>query len=218
MNLGKNLLRFNYEQEYILIDFESTGLNLFHSKPWQVSYVHFTLNRIIEQYDAFIWVPDLQMSAEAARVTRFNYENYKSKAQEAETVREKIDNLIYNPKIRVVWHNGIRFDFAMHSVLRRICGKRPDYSYLERSIDTAVLSKMYHTKIKADNNNWLSQQFQVSDMRMGKDEEGKIIRTTLKAMALHYGISVDENKLHDSLYDCGINVDVFKKLLNTVEI
>ncbi len=44
-----DLLRFNFNQKYIVIDCETEGLNLINSRPWQVSW--FTAKgKFIENY------------------------------------------------------------------------------------------------------------------------------------------------------------------------
>ncbi len=219
MNLGESLLRFNFQQKYCVLDFETEGLNLFYSRPWQVSYNLFTKNEVLATYDKFILWRDLKMSPEAARVTRFDKAKYLSLAQEPKAILEDIKKIINDESIIIIWHNGIRFDEMIYNTLRRLCGEKPDYSFQNRSIDTLSLAKMYEKRLKVSYEDFFAWQLRVADMRMGKNEEGKTVKTNLGAMAEKLKIpNFDKEKLHNSDYDCDINRLVFLSIINNIDV
>ena len=76
-----NLLRFDKNQKYISLDFETEGLNLLYSRPWQVGFVLAQGNNILEKYNYFIKWDNIQLSAGAAFITNFNINEYNKVAQ-----------------------------------------------------------------------------------------------------------------------------------------
>lgn len=209
MNLGSELLRFKKEQIYFLKDYETEGLNLYYSRPWQASSIVFTQTEIIDIQDDFIWFDDLKVSPDAARITGFNYSYYKSKAKDPREVIAKIDKYVYNPNVITLWNNGLRFDNFVHSTLRRLTGFKSDTSYLERSIDTIALAKAYLYGFKVDRENFLEWQYRVSALKL---------KSNLGMMAENLKVPLDRSRLHDASYDCDINRQVFLKELYKVEI
>lgn len=70
--IGSDLLRYNKAQKYLVWDVETTSLNLAYALPWQISYAVFTLDKILDIQNKYIFWKDLQVSADAARITRFD--------------------------------------------------------------------------------------------------------------------------------------------------
>src|SRR5579872_2770848 len=103
--VGADLLRYDKNQLYLAKDYETEGVNLYYSRPWQVSYILFNLNEILDRQNYYIWFDDFKVSKEAARITRFNYEYYKQMALPANQVLTNIDKYIYDPNIITVTHN-----------------------------------------------------------------------------------------------------------------
>ena len=48
-----NLLRFKKDQKYIFFDYETEGLNLYSSKPFQLSFIISEGQKIIEKADDY---------------------------------------------------------------------------------------------------------------------------------------------------------------------
>ena len=78
------MLRYNKKQKYICFDFETCSLNLTSSdnKPWQLSYIIAEGNKIIKEQDCYIHWPDLKLSPEARKITKFNDAKYKKLAKD----------------------------------------------------------------------------------------------------------------------------------------
>ena len=78
--MNDQLLRFDKKQKYLVLDTETEGLNLIKSKPYQVSWIIAQGDTILEKNNRYIWWEDLNMSEDAARITRFDkdYERFNS--------------------------------------------------------------------------------------------------------------------------------------------
>ncbi len=148
--IGSHLLRYQKDQKFFCFDFETTGLNLGFALPWQVSYAVFTMDKILEEHNFYIWWDNLRMSEGAARVTGFNPSFYKESAMEPDIVQQSFESYLYNENLMPVGHNLYGYDSMIHAVWRRKLGFKPDYSYLNRSLDTVALSKALKKGIKPD--------------------------------------------------------------------
>ena len=77
--MTNSLLRFKKNQKYIVFDFETEGLNLRHSRPWQLGFLEAEGTKIKNQYDIYIDFEDLSVSKDAARITGFSRDIYNKK-------------------------------------------------------------------------------------------------------------------------------------------
>jgi hypothetical protein len=210
--IGGDLLRYNKTQKYLIKDFETEGLNLIHSRPWQVSFAVFTLEQILEIKDYYIWWDDLNISADAARITQFDFQDYKKKALPPKEVLEDLEKYLYNKDIKPIFHNGIGYDCMIHQVFRKQLGLKYDYSFLERCIDTLALGRAYKKGFKPDLKNLQEWQFSMVNYR----EKG--LKATLGQLLKDFQIEFDENTLHNAKSDILLNIQVFKKLIWALEI
>ena len=69
----EDLLRFKFNQKYVIFDTETEGLNLVTSKPWQLAWIEAEGKKITKKQNRFLMWEDLNVSEDAARVTGFNY-------------------------------------------------------------------------------------------------------------------------------------------------
>jgi DNA polymerase III epsilon subunit-like protein len=214
--LGNNLLRFNKSQVYIAADFESTSLNTLCTKPWQLSWVKFTLqDGILEENNEYIWHDNLDISPEIAAMTHFDYSTYKDKAKPINEVLEKFEVDIFNESYKVTGQNILAFDILLHQILRRSINKQVNYSYLLRSIDTLALARAYRKGIKPDISSpeaFLSWQYKMLSIHDRK------MKCSLSALNKEFNLGFDVNSLHDALVDNRLLVEVFVKLIHSVEV
>lgn len=210
--IGNHLLRFKKDQIYLAKDWETESLNLCYSRPWQLSYIVFNLNEILEKKTSYIWYEDLKVSKDAARITRFNYDEYKKNAISPDLILADLDKYIYDSNIITMSHNLFHFDAEIHQVARKSIGLKSDYSYLGRAIDTWALSKFYNDAIKPDLQNFTESQYKILSK---KSKRGS---GTISTMAKTFDIQIDESKIHDAGYDTIILMHIFKKLIFCVEI
>jgi DNA polymerase III epsilon subunit-like protein len=209
------LLRFKKGQKYVLFDYETCDLNLGleTNKPWQLSFILASGDSIVEKHDYYLKWDDLKLSEDAARITGFSKRTYDSKAVCPKKALAHFEKYLYNPDYINVGHNILGFDVYIHNIHRMLCGKKPDYSYIARSIDTLCLGKAIKKEIKfPKGGDRLAWQYSLNSVI----ERG--LKASLSACAKYYGIDFDSRKLHNALYDISINYSVFKKMLWDLEI
>lgn len=212
--IGSDLLRYQDKQKYLIIDGESNGLNLHDSQPWQIAYVICT-SKTIEQavvrypkWDGFV------MSDEAARVTRFDMKDYLARAEPADDVLKDFETLLFDPEYLILGHNLIGFDAYLINTWRRLCGRKEDWSFVSRIVDTLCLSRAYRFQIVPDRNDFIGWQYKMLTMR----SRSKGMGASLGAMAREFGIEYDERLAHDAGVDIRYNHEVFKRLIWEVEV
>lgn len=213
--MNENLLRFKKNQNYIFFDFETCCLNLgsLDNKPWQLGYIIINNGKITQKHDCWIHWDDLKMSDTAAKMTGWTAKKYKQKAKSAKDILENFESYLYDPTYINVGHNILGFDIYVHGIYRRCLNKKPDYSYVKRSIDTLCLAKAIKNDIayKKDDD-FYSWQYRLNNM-IDRKSKKKLID-----LCKNYDIKIDESKLHDAMYDIEQNYEVFKKMLWEINI
>lgn len=209
------MLRYNKEQKYILFDWETENLNLVNSfnKGWQLSYIVCQGYDILSESDNYIKWPDLNISADAARVTHFDRAKYDRLALPPEPILDEFEKYLYDPEYLILGHNILNFDVYLNNIARKLIGRQPDFSYIPRCIDTNSLAKAIAKGIKLNKDeDLICWQYRLCDFR----EKG--LKTSMISLLKKYKIDFDENRLHDGLYDAKQNWEVFKKQIWEIEI
>jgi DNA polymerase III alpha subunit (gram-positive type) len=209
--IGSDLLRYAKDQKYMVWDVETEGLNLFYHRPWEIAWIIFKDNQVLERYHAFIKWDDLNISEDAARITNFDKKEYLAKARPPAEVLKEFETRLNNPELKIIGHN-LYFDSFMHRNWRRELGLPEDFKWMDRHIDTNVLSKAFKKGWKPDLENYVQWQWRVQDYI----EKG--LKTSIKAMATELGLEYEDYKAHRADYDVAINMNLFNQLKWKIEI
>ena len=193
----EDLLRFKKDQKYVVFDFETCNLNLVseHNKPWQLAFLVYHGDKLIESNDYHIFWEDLRMSEGARKVTGFKDAKHKKLARPAEEVLDHLEKYLYDDSYIKLGHNILGFDIYIHNIFRKLLGRKTDYSYLAHSIDTLCLAKAIYKEVELNGSDFLSWQFKLNSFH----ERG--MRLNLGACCKTYEVDFDPTKLHDALYD-----------------
>ncbi len=216
--LGEALLRFKRDQKFFLFDFETCSLNLVHKKnvPWECAYVICNQKEIIKERSFLINWPEIPISDEAARVTGFYQKRHLIPTQGLNPLAalNEFDEHLYDESLIPVAHNGLGFDVYIHNIYRKLCGKKTDYSYIKRFIDTMVIARgmKLGATFPRNREDLISFQYKMN----GNPVRG--IKTSVKALTADYGIEYDETRAHDALYDVHLLRPILYKLIQEVEI
>lgn len=199
----------NPNQTFIIKDYESQNLSLYNQKPWQLSYLICRGGKTIEEVDDYIWIPNLQLSKGAERVTNFDMGKYERLAKPKEEVMDRwkknsADSIL-------VFHNGLNFDVYLMKMFYEMCGEPFDWEDWPQMIDTNALAKSYLTGRKNNSfdtwDEFLAWQISCLTIRERK------LKTSQKSLLKQFGIPFDESRLHDAIYDVGCTKQIFEKLL-----
>jgi DNA polymerase III epsilon subunit-like protein len=210
--MQNELLRFNKQQKFLVIDTETEGLNLVTSRPWQVSWIVAQNDRVLEEHDIYIKWKHLNISEEAAKITGFSREDYERQAIPNNQAWEIFEKYLYDPQYRIVGQNLLGFDVYMINVWRQQRKMESDYSFLDRIIDTKSLTAAILKNIPVDKQNFLAWQYKMLNHR----EKG--LKTSQASLLKRYNIDHDPKKLHNSLYDVQMNYKIFRKQLFEIEV
>ena len=210
--MTNSLLRFKKKQKYIVFDFETEGLNLRYSRPWQLGFIIAEGDRVLKEYDFHIDFADLDISEDAKRITRFDQVVHDREKKDKEKVLDFFDSYLYNPDYLLIGHNVLGFDVYIHNILRLSCSKSSDYSYMERILDTNCLAKAYKMGLKRPEENLTLWQCKLNNyIRKG-------LKTNQQALLKEFDIEFDREKLHDAIYDVKMTLRLFHKLIWNVEV
>ena len=206
--MDEHLLRFNKDKTYVFIDCETENLslNLARNLPWQISMIKVKGEEKLDFKDYYVeWDRDLNISKEAARITRFNYKKYKSSAIHIDEIFPTLDDWLNNCDY-IVGHNLLGFDMYLIKGIYERAGEKYRH-FMPKIIDTLSIAR--GIKISEEykpGDNFLEYQYKmINVIRKG-------MKTSLSALGKQYDIDHDYDNLHDALVDLELNIKVWNKL------
>jgi DNA polymerase III epsilon subunit-like protein len=209
----EDLLRFKFNQKYIIFDTETEGLNLVTSKPWQLAWIEAEGKQIKKKQNRFLMWEDLNVSEDAARVTGFDYKSYVKQAEDPAIVYKEFIDLINQDDTMIIGQNLLGYDIYILGVIARQLGLKIDYSFVNRIFDTkAIATALAKGNKTPDNDDFVSWQIKWLNYR----ERG--LKSNQKYLLEYYDIDFDPKKLHDALYDIEKNFEIFLKQIWELEI
>ena len=209
----EDLLRFKFNQKYVIFDTETEGLNLVTSKPWQLAWIEAEGKKITKKQNRFLMWEDLNVSEDAARVTGFDYKSYVKQAEDPAIVYKQFIDLINQDDVIIVGQNLLGYDIYILGVIARQLGLKIDYSFVNRIFDTkAIATALAKGNKTPDKDDFVSWQIKWLNYR----ERG--LKSNQKYLLEYYNIDFDPKKLHDALYDIEKNFEIFLKQIWELEI
>tara|TARA_E500000318_G_scaffold95863_1_gene95849 strand:+ start:2008 stop:2640 length:633 start_codon:yes stop_codon:yes gene_type:complete len=209
----EDLLRFKFNQKYVIFDTETEGLNLVTSKPWQLAWIEAEGKQIKKKQNRFLMWEDLNVSEDAARVTGFDYKSYVKQAEDPAIVYKEFIDLINQDDVMIIGQNLLGYDIYILGVIARQLGLKIDYSFVNRIFDTkAIATALAKGNKTPDNDDFASWQIKWLNYR----ERG--LKSNQKYLLEYYNIDFDSKKLHDALYDIEKNFEIFLKQIWELEI
>ena len=207
-NMDSHLLRFDKEKTFVFIDFETENLclNFRHNIPWQMAMLKAKGDEKFDERDILIeWDRKLNVSPEAAKITRFSQDKYDKLKKPHDKVFKLMENWLEEADY-IVGHNVLGFDLYLILEYYKKMGK--DGSHLtDKVIDTYALAKAYKLgSEKPSDASLIEFQYQLMSIRK------RGLGGSLKAMGENFDIEHDYSKLHDALVDLELNLKVWNKL------
>ena len=212
--MKEQLLRFQSRQKYMVFDFETCNLNLCdrNNKPWQLGFIICKGDEVQEEHNYLIKWDDLNVSPDAAKITGFNRAKYDKNSIDANEVLSIFEKYLYDPQYIKLGHNLLGFDIYIHSIFRKCLGKEPEFSYLDKLIDTLCIAKAIHQEINPPKEKLLAWQYKLNSLIL----KGK--KSSIKALCKYYDLEFNEKKLHDAIYDVKMNYKIFRKQIWDLEL
>ena len=206
--MDEQLLRFDKDKTYVLIDFETENLclNSCHNLPWQVAMIKAKGNDRIDDKDYYIkWPRDLSVGREAARITRFNIKKYEDRAVDHKSIFPTIEDWLSNCD-HIIGHNILGFDIYLLKEYYKAMGK--DYKHLlPKIIDTMCVARgIKFADYYKPTDDFLMWQYKMLNKRK------KGVKTSLMALGKEFDIDHRYDKLHDALVDLELNLKVWNKI------
>lgn len=208
-----NILKDGFDNKNLIVfDFEVVeGLNYYFSRPHQLAWRQIHKDKLIEEKSTYIkWPTPFNVSADAARIVRYNQSIIDELGRPAEQVFNKFHTVIYNPDNIIIGHNILSYDVMIfHNSCKKL-GLKCDYSFLERCIDTNALFKIYKLGRTIDSKNFLAEQFNANNfVRKG-------LKSNVAFACQEFNIPVDETKSHEALYDTQLESEIFFKVIQKI--
>lgn len=209
-----DLARFDKNRKYLFIDAETECLNLFENKPWEIGITLVQDKKILEERVVYTNWPDLKVTKIAAMITKFyEKEHLVKRGLNPEQTCDILDKYLKDPTIYPVGSNLLGFDSHVFNYVRRYCGRPIDYSFINRTYDTHLLTKAYIKNFdppiyQKDNIYW--------QMKVSNDPDRS--RTGIKAGCKLFGVEYLEDYHHDAIQDNRMTWSIFDKILYNIEI
>ena len=214
-NLEQNLLKYNLNnKKFIVFDFEVVeGLNVFYSRPHQLSWSIYNGSVYQETYNFYLkWETPFRTSKKAAEITRFSQEKIDKEGVAPFLAFELFSKFIYNTEYYIVGSNTLNYDVMIFSNSCKKLGLRCDYSFLKRCYDVNALFKAWKLNRKINNENLLSFQFSCNNfVRKG-------LKSSVGYMSKEFGFELDETRAHEAEYDTQKEIEIFFELIKKIDL
>ena len=174
--------------------------------PWQIGMIKVVADKTVATKNYYIkWDTHLKISADAARITRFNPKTLEKKGLPPEEVFPTIEDWLDNCD-HIVGHNFLGFDLYLIKDFYKYMGK-PYKHLVEKVIDTNCIAKgLKLGNYYKQDDNFLEYQYKMYN------ERKKGMRTNLAALGREYEIEHDDEGLHDAVVDLKLNIKVWNKI------
>lgn len=209
------LMKFNQNAKIIFVDCETQNLclNGQFNLPWQIATIELQGNKIIKENDYLLkWNPILEVSKEAAFITKYNENNIIEHGKDPLECGKKILQDLKNADY-IFGHNLLGFDtYVLISFFKKL-GLEP-YNIAPKVIDTNAIAKGIKLGIKFNRqtDNLLAYQYQMYHNIV------RGLKTNLTALGKENEIEHDYDNLHNALIDLKLNIKVWNKLKHQIDI
>lgn len=211
--MTENLLRYNFNQKFIVIDTETSNLNISSEIPWQLGFITCQGKFIKQRFERKILWKDYAVKPEIAVFNHFNEQQYLREARDPAEVLDEFESYLYDPSYMSVSMNGLGFDHAIHNNWRKTLGRKTDYSWLDRHWDILAVFRAIQSGAKnPPKDDFLAWQYSWINHRDRK------IKASLSSQLKHYGVPFREEDRHGALYDVELTFEVFKRQLFELDI
>jgi len=205
-----NLLR-NTKRDFTIFDFETNGLNLRRSLPWQLAWVRLNKYGIKQSKNRYLYYKNYQISDQVAAINHFKRDEYEAQATNSQSnPRNVIREFFQDWKDSyAVGHNIIRYD---NWILNSICldlGIQIPANFFKSCVDTIAIEKCIQKEGSFEGQDPLLAQIKWS----GLHEKG--MKTSQGFLLKKYNIDHNPEKLHDAEYDTLMNGKILEKQLET---
>ena len=192
---------------YLVYDMETQNLNTaMDNLPWQLGFLICEGNKILEEHCAYIKWPKMVLSEGAAKVTRFDIKHYEANAVENEKILDHFESYLYNPDYLILGQNVLCFDTLVHNIWRKALGRKTDYSFIDRVVDSHCIAKGIKLEMPyRKSENWLGWQYSMSSVIK------KGLKTSLTTLGKENKIDWDYENLHSAASDINLNWVVWNK-------
>lgn len=218
-----NLLRFKKDQKYLIWDCETASLALISGDnppnlPWQLGWQLYQGKKLLESHEDWLWWDDLEqkMGRDAAAITGFDIDTYKSKATDPLPIFERFSKILYDPDVINVGANIINFDIYIYNILARKLGEKTDWSFTNRSLDIQIIekAKILGQKLpQIGTDDWF-----FNNMKLAQYHQ-RGLKTNLAHLCKMYGVEYNEFRHHvSSSYDCELVMGVMFQQINQMDI
>lgn len=195
----------------VCFDTETESLNLATSRPWQISYVTFDPFKIGNLVNDFLLWQDLNVSAGAAKITRFKKDQYIKKAVDPMNPLRQFIELTSQPEMLIVGHNIIGFDvYQLKNATDALNIEVNWPDFLSKCIDTYALAKAEKMDIQPPKS--------ITPIERYFWQKKVLNAPRIRGLKLSDVVQGDENMLHNAEYDIQLNVQAFKELIKKINI
>lgn len=211
------LLRFRKNVKYAFIDLETYNLclNFKQNRPWQVGVLNVNGETIVSSHDIWVLWPDaphLKVGKEAAIITRYSSEEHLRKGIDARQAFEEFWPILKEADY-IVMHNGLKFDLYLLKGYAEKMGV--DWKWIvPKIIDTKAVAQGIKMNIpfNAQKESYFEYQYKMSN------SFARGIKTRLEILGKEYGIEHNYELLHNAIVDLELNLKVWNKLKQQIEL
>jgi len=213
--MDDHLIRFQNKKN-VFVDLETFNLclNFRHNRPWQVAMIKTLKDKIIDKRNIYVdwWSStNLDISSDAARITKFNRKKVMSKAVPPHEAFLQLKDWLDDAD-NIIGHNIIGFDIHLIKEWYHLENENWDH-LVEKFIDTNSIAKAYKLQsFPSEGQSLIEFQHKMHHKRV------KGVKTNQTSLGKEFKIDFDYNNLHDALIDLELNMMIWNQLKWRIEI
>ena len=208
-----DLLRFKFDQKFVVFDGETSNLAITSEKPWQFAWLTAKGKYVTNKFERKILWKDYHVAPEIAVFNHFDEQQYLREARDPTEVLDELESVLYDPSYMSISMNGLGFDCYIINNWRKALGRKTDYSWLDRHWDILAVFRAIQSGAKSPpKDDFLAWQYSWINHRDRK------IKASLASQLKHYNIPFNDQARHDALVDVELTFEVFKKQLFELDI
>jgi len=213
LSTGSDLLRYNMKDKtFVVIDSETSGLNLFYTLPFNIGIQVYRNNTLIENHNIYIKWPDYKIRPDLALKVHYNKEHIDVYGKEPKLVLDFLLKYLNNKEYYYVGNNIIGYDAMIFHNYAKKLGVNLSYDFLNRLYDNNCIFKGYKLNRKPNYDNFLAWQYSLSNFLQ------KGLKSSVGTACSEFDIPYNKDDAHSAQYDCEKSWLIFKELVKKVEL
>lgn len=211
--IGHDLLKYNWrEKNFVTIDCETSGLQLFYTPPFNIGIQLYKNGNLINNHNLYIKWDNYKIAPDLAIRVHYNKEQIDRDGQKPKEVLDILMDYLTSEDNFYVGNNVIGYDCMIFHNYAKELGVNLGYNWLKRLYDNNCIFKGYKLNRKPDYDNFLAWQMSLNAWKQ------KGLKSSVGYACKEFDIPYNKDEAHGAEYDCNKSYAIFIELMKKVDL